>query len=128
MNKVYSRVWQPRSEKFWSPYAWTETRSINRVPEIGSDVAPPEFLFEWQLGSDLVGDCVSPWGDTEIIIRKALAQEIVTQFSEIKLIPARALGVPRKKGARKRVVDSPIEFAGLWPTRWASFDERLRWC
>ena len=125
MGKIVSHLWDITfSSDYWDEFARAVPRSLSRVPMLGSTSSPEKFIFEWSVGNDIVGDCVCPWGHTEIIIRKALGLEIAREFAGIKTIPAEALGVPRKKGERKKL-SAPIEFIGLWPTHWASYDEKL---
>jgi hypothetical protein len=124
MNRILSRLWGIDYTKYWDDFAQADPCSVNKQLKPGSNVLPKKFVFEWIVGNDKVGDCVSPWGHTEIIIRKKLGLEVAQEFSGIKIIPTEAQGVPRKKGARKKIT-APIEFIGLWPTHWASYDEKL---
>jgi hypothetical protein len=124
MAKVYSKIWDLGSPINREIYADASPESVNTGPNVDSELSPEEFVFKWEPGSDLVGDCIWPWMPGQITIRKELASELVSKFAGMKMFLTTALGAPRKKGARKRPID-PIEFAVLWPTHWLSYDEEL---
>jgi hypothetical protein len=124
IKKIVSRLWSINYSDYWDEFAQADPYSVNQPPKPGSNTFPKKFIFEWKVGKDKVGDCVNPWGGSEIIIRKKLGLDIAQKFEGIKIIPAEALGAPRKKGAHKKIAD-PIEFVGLRPTHWVSYDEKL---
>jgi hypothetical protein len=124
VEKITAKIWELNSPIDRNLYANALPESVNSGPIVDSEYSPEEFTFKWETGSDLIGDCVWPWGEGQITIRKELCDELMQSFSGMNVFAATALGTPRKKGSRGMDV-YPVKYCVLWPTHWVSYDETL---
>jgi hypothetical protein len=110
---------------------WTPKPSPGVCKECGmtGQKRVPPLIIEWEPDSDIVGDFA--WGGfgSELVCRRAIAEELVDHFTGFALSPIEMVEdgeAPHHRGRERPRVSLPYtgpELCELWIDSWVSLDE-----